>query len=455
MFRSLIIISIFGIFHSIAYAQNGWQSLFDGKTFNEWQKVAGEAKYEIADNAIVGITNANTPNTFLLSEKTYDDFILELEFKIDDEKTNSGIQFRSQYDEKGNEGKGRVYGYQYELDPSTRAWSAGIYDEGRRGWLYPLDLHANAKPFFKIGQYNKVRIECIGNVTQTFLNGSPVAVLVDDVDLNGHIALQVHSIGANDMPGKKIYWKDIRIKTEKLNLTPVSNVYVVNNSPNSLLPSEQKDGWQLLFDGVNTDQWRSAKGDYFPAKGWVVNDSELQVLPSNGGESTNGGDIITKKQYSAFDLSFQFKLSPGANSGVKYFVTLKEQNSGSAIGPEYQLLDDALHPDAKQGKNGNRTLASLYDLITSKKDSRFVKPIGEWNTGRIIATKDNKVKYFLNGLEVVSFVRGSDEFRTLVSDSKYKIWENFGEAEQGHILLQDHGDAVSFRSIKIRDLSNR
>lgn len=448
---------IAGICLSLTYAnaQSGWQYLFDGISLNGWKKVAGNAMYVVEDKAIVGTTTSNTPNTFLLSEKRYGDFILELEFKIDDEKTNSGIQFRSQYDEKGHEGKGLVYGYQYELDPSSRAWSAGIYDEGRRGWLYPLDLNAKAKSLFKPGEYNKVRIECIGTLTQTFLNGNPVAILEDGMDLSGHIALQVHSIGANDLPGKKIYWKDIKIKTKQLTFTPVSDCYVVNNLSNQLVTSEQKDGWELLFDGSNTDQWRSAKGNDFPSKGWVINDGELQVLPSNGGESTNGGDIITKKQYSAFDLSFQFKLSPGANSGVKYFVTLKEQNTGSAIGPEFQLLDDALHPDAKQGKNGNRTLASLYDLITSKKDTRFIKPIGEWNTGRIIATKDKKVTYFLNGLEVLSFVRGSDEFRALVSDSKYKVWENFGEAEQGHILLQDHGDAVSFRSIKIRDLSNQ
>lgn len=455
MFRSIIVITVFGFFYFVGNAQNGWQSLFDGKSFSGWNKVAGDAKYEISDNAIVGITTSNTPNTFLITEKTYGDFILELEFKIDDVKTNSGIQFRSHLDKDGNEGKGLVYGYQYELDPSPRSWTAGIYDEGRRGWLYPLDLNANAKPFFKLGAYNKVRLECIGSITQTFLNGNPVAILVDEMDLSGHIALQVHSIGGNDMPGKKIYWKNIRIKTEQLSLTPINNVYVVNNMPNALLSSEKNDGWELLFDGSNTDRWRSAKGDYFPSKGWFINEGALQVASSDGSESTNGGDIITKKQYSAFDLSFQFKLSPGANSGVKYFVTLKEQNSGSAIGPEYQLLDDALHPDANQGKNGNRTLASLYDLITSKKDTRFIKPIGEWNTGRIIATKDNKVTYFLNGLEVLSFVRGSDEFRALVSDSKYKVWENFGEAMQGHILLQDHGDEVSFRSIKIRDLSNQ
>lgn len=173
------------------------------------------------------------------------------------------------------------------------------------------------------------------------------------------------------------------------------------------------------------------------------------VLKSNGGESTNGGDIVTKAKYKVFDLSFEFKLSPGANSGVKYFVTLKEKTKGSAIGLEYQVLDDKLHPDAKLGRDGNRTLASLYDLMTSNQDGRARRPIGEWNRGRVVVTADNKVEHYLNGVKMLSYERGSKEFKDLVAKSKYKDWVNFGEANEGYILLQDHGDQVSFRSIKI------
>ena len=177
------------------------------------------------------------------------------------------------------------------------------------------------------------------------------------------------------------------------------------------------------------------------------------MLDGEGRESTNGGDIITNDQFAAFDLSFEFKLTPGANSGVKYFVTLAEASSGSAIGLEYQVLDDTLHPDAKLGRDGNRTLASLYDLIKAEKQKRFLRPIGQWNFGRIIVYPNDKVEHYLNGVKVLEYIRGSKEYKDLVATSKYIVWKNFGEAPKGHILLQDHGNAVSYRSIKIKKLN--
>jgi len=433
--------------------ETGWINLFDGKSFNGWKKVAGSAEYKIEDGAILGITVPNTPNTFLITEKEYGDFVLELEVKIEDSTSNSGIQFRSQYDPAGNKGKGKVFGYQYELDPSSRRWTAGVYDEGRRDWLYPLSLNASAQDMLSTGVYNKVRVECIGPNIRTWINNKPAASVVDAMDSKGVIALQVHSIGNPAMAGKKIYWKDIRIKTGSL--APSSfppTIYTVNTMVNTLADFEIKGGWKLLFDGKTSNGWKGAYKESIPSTGWEIKDGELKVLSSGGAESHNGGDIVTLEKFGAFDLSFDFKLSPGANSGVKYFVTLSENNSGSAIGLEYQVLDDSLHPDAKMGIKGNRTLASLYDLIKAQKTSRFIRQPGGWNTGRIVVYPNNHVEHYLNGVKVLEYERGSQAFRDLVAISKYKIWPNFGEAKEGHILLQDHGNEVSFRSIKIKVL---
>ena len=131
-------------------------------------------------------------------------------------------------------------------------------------------------------------------------------------------------------------------------------------------------------------------------------------------------------------------------------MTEQEKNTGSAIGLEFQILDDAKHPDAKLGAAGNRKLASLYDLIPSYKFTNSHKKIGEWNHGRVVVYPDNRVEHWLNGHKVVSYVRGDNIFKALVARSKYEKFPNFGEAEKGHILLQDHGNAVSFRSIKIK-----
>jgi hypothetical protein len=227
---------------------------------------------------------------------------------------------------------------------------------------------------------------------------------------------------------------------------------VVLDKPNTLTAAERRAGWQLLFDGQTTQGWRSAKGPSFPTHGWRVADGTLTTLAAEGKESANGGDIITRDTYSAFDFSFEFQLTPGANSGLIYFVTLAEQTPGSPIGLEYQLLDDARHPDAQLGQNGNRRLASLYDLIPAVKPQACQRPIGAWNVGRVVVYPTNHVEHYLNGVKVLEYDRGSPAFRTLVAGSKYHVWPNFGEAPAGHLLLQDHGFQVSFRSLKIRSL---
>lgn len=434
---------------------NNWQSLFDGKTLKGWKQLTGSATYTVENGMIVGTTVDKSPNSFLASDQRLTgDFVLEMETMMTDANTNSGIQFKSNFDAKANDGKGRVYGYQYELDPSARKWSGGIYDEGRREWLYPASNNPKGQLLFTPNVFHKVRVECIGNTVKTWLDGTPVSYLADSITSNeGILALQVHSIAKSKDAGIKIFWKNIRIQTK--NIKPLAfpeGIYVANLIPNKLTAYEEKSDWKLLLDGKTTTGWVGAYKKSFPDKGWELKDGLLKVLSSNGSESTNGGDIVTEQEFAAFDLSFDFKLTDGANSGIKYFVTLSEKNTGSAIGLEYQLLDDVLHPDAKLGRDGNRTLGSLYDLIKAQKTERFFRKPGNWNTGRVIVYPNNHVEHYLNGVKVLEYDRGSQAYRDLVAQSKYKVWPNFGEAEKGHILIQDHGNEVSFRSIKIREL---
>ncbi len=448
------VLSVFLVFLiSFSVFSQNWTNLFDGTTLTGWKQLAGKATYQVFRGTIMGVSVPNSPNSFLCTETEYGDFVLEMEVLVDDTLGNSGVQFRSHFDKSANAGAGKVYGYQYEIDPSSRRWTGGIYDEGRRDWLYPMTLNPKAQSYFKLKEFNKIRIECVGNETRTWINGIPAAYLVDMTDFHGFIALQVHAAPKPELAGQRVYFRNIRIKpiSKFVNDFP-KGIYVMNTIPNFLTDYEVKYGWKLLFDGDDSKGWRGAFKDGFPDKGWQIQDGNITVLSSQGKEGGVGGDIVTLDQYKAFDLSFDFKLTAGANSGVKYFVTLKEKTDGSAIGLEYQVLDDSLHPDAKLGMGGNRTMASLYDLIAAAKQKRFIHEIGQWNTGRVVVYPNNHVEHWLNGIKVLEYDRGSPAFRSLVAVSKYKVWPDFGEAKEGHILLQDHGNEVSYRSIKIRVL---
>ncbi|MFC1726793.1 DUF1080 domain-containing protein [candidate division KSB1 bacterium] len=221
-----------------------------------------------------------------------------------------------------------------------------------------------------------------------------------------------------------------------------NNTFCQTTKQNTLTSAEINAGWKLLFDGKTSNNWTSSTKEVFPEKGWKIENGELVVVPGGG-----GGDIVTEKKYSSFELSLEFKMVRGANSGIKYFVQPK-----TSIGLEYQILDDDNHPDADQGVGGNRKLASLYDLIPA--EDKNTKPVGEWNQARIIVN-GNHIEHWLNGKKVVEFERSTQIYRALVAKSKYKDYENFGMHQNGHILLQDHGDNVAFRNIKIRELTDK
>jgi hypothetical protein len=236
-----------------------------------------------------------------------------------------------------------------------------------------------------------------------------------------------------------------------LSLLVLSVVAVAQAAPNTLTPQEKTQGWKLLFDGKTHTGWRSTHDNQFPSSGWSVQDGLINVTETGGEEGGNAGDIITTRKYTNFELLVDFRITRGANSGIKYFVDPDlNKGPGSSIGFEYQILDDAVHPDAKKGVNGDRTLGSLYDMIPAAKD-KPARPIGEWNTARIVI-RGAHGEHWLNGKKVVEYDRFTPQFRKLVADSKYHVWPNFGEAHDGYILLQDHGFPVSFRNIKIREL---
>ncbi len=432
---------------SVLSAQN-WEPLFNGKNLNGWKKLNGKAEYKVVDGTIVGISKMGTPNTFLATKKTYGDFILEFDFKVDD-GLNSGVQFRSE--SKKEYQNGRVHGYQFEIDPSKRAWSGGIYDEARRNWLYPLTKNPAAQSAFKNNEWNKARIEAVGNSIATYINGVPCANIWDDMTPVGFIALQVHAIGNVAEEGKTVSWKDIRIcTTDVASYQTARKAPEVNVIANTISPNEAKEGWSLLWDGKTSEGWRGARLNSFPEKGWKMEDGILKVMKSGGAESANGGDIVTTKQYRNFILKVDFKITEGANSGVKYFVNPDmNKGAGSAIGCEFQILDDDKHPDAKLGVNGNRTLGSLYDLIPAPENKPFNKR--DFNTAMIIV-QGNYVEHWLNGVKLIEYTRQNQMWDALVDYSKYRDWPDFGNSEVGNILLQDHGDEVWFKNIKVKEL---
>ena len=445
----LLFISLF-IAISALGQEAKWQDLFNGKNLKGWKRLNGTADFIVKDKTIVGISKKGSPNTFLATNKMYDDFILEFEFKVDD-GFNSGVQIRSHSLKDYN--NGRVHGYQFEIDPSPRAWTGGIYDEARRGWLYPLTNNEIAQKAFKNLEWNTARVEAIGSSIRTWVNGVAAADLIDDMTLSGFIALQVHSVADGDV-GKSVSFRNIRVLTDNVEQfatqQTANEIEQVNAIINTISEKEKKDGWELLWDGKTTDGRRDARLDHFPEKGWIIDDGILKVMKSGGGEAAFGGDIVTRKKYKNFVLKVDFKITDGANSGVKYFVDPDlNTGEGSAIGCEFQILDDDKHPDANMGVEGNRKLGALYDLIPAPEDKPFRK--GFFNTAMIVV-KDNHVEHWLNNVKIIEYQRNNQMWEALVNYSKYKDWPNFGNAERGHILLQDHGDEVWFKNVKIKVL---
>jgi hypothetical protein len=293
-----------------------WKKLIR-KDLTVWEQLNGTAPFKLEKGVVVGTTVLNSPNSFLCTKAKYGDFILEFDTWFDPQM-NSGVQFRSE--SKPDYQNGRVHGYQVELDPSDRAWSGGIYDEARRGWLYSLDKNPEGKKALKVGGWNHYRIEAIGNSIRTWVNGVPCADLVDAMTPSGFIALQVHSIGKDESKvGLQVKWKKIRIITTNLEKyrTPYSPVIPqVSFLDNSLTEREKAEGWKLLFDGKTSNGWMNARTKTFPANGWEIKDGALSVNPATK-TTGGGGDIVTVDKYANFELIIDFMYKTGANRGIK------------------------------------------------------------------------------------------------------------------------------------------
>jgi len=208
-------------------------------------------------------------------------------------------------------------------------------------------------------------------------------------------------------------------------------------SPMRLTDAERQAGWVSLFDGRSTAGWRIFQAHDAPTS-WAVVDGNLTSVPP-------GGDLISDREYGNFELALEWRISSGGNSGILYRVT-EAAEATYETGPEMQVLDDARHPD---GKNRLTSAGSCFGLYPAP--AGIVKPAGEWNAVRILV-RGNHVEHWLNGVKVVQYELGSDDWKAKVAASKFKQWPGYGLAQRGHIALQDHGDVVAYRNIRIREL---
>lgn len=382
-----------------AHAQNatepGWKTLI-GDTFDGWERLGGEASYEISDGVVTGTSVANTPNTFLTTRQHYGDFVLEYEFKVDEE-LNSGVQIRSNSAPEFK--RGRVHGYQVEIDPDTkrgRLWTAGIYDEGRRGWLNDLSQNEEARKAFKPGAWNSIRVQAIGDRIRTWLNGVPAADLVDAMTPSGFIGLQVHGIGRDAAKlGKQVRWRGLRIQD--------LGVHV----------------WRPLFDGESLDGWKP-----LPGGEWEVVDGTIRGTSAR--DEARHGILLSEGSFDDFTVRFEFKVVSG-DSG---FYFRAEPVEGGVGVHGFQAEVDTSTETGGLYETGGRGWVSKPSY--GGNNGREVYRPGEWNE-MTVSAHGTRVVVHVNGIRTAE----------LLDDTQ-------GRA-RGHFGLQLHGGQdmdVSFRKLE-------
>ncbi len=413
-------------------AQAEWEPLFDGESLDGWKRLGGKATYRIESGSIVGESQSGTPNTFLATERSYGDFVLQLEYLVDPQ-LNSGIQIRSASTPEYR--RGQVHGYQVEIDPSPRAWSAGIYDEARRGWLFALETNPRAQKAFKQNDWNQVTIACVGPTIRTWLNGVPTSYLVDDMSLSGFIALQVHSV-SRENSGRTISWRNIRIATSDIEtiITSLDESFphVVNLIPNRLDQREAELGWRLLHDGDELDDWRPTKRN-----AWQMEDG---LLVSRAGKA--GNHLLSRSTFESFELQFEFRATRDAAGGVDWGVS--EGEKPTRLG--FHIADDA-SPAARSADDANG-VADLSGQLKATKPARFVNPAGRFNHARILVDHDGRVEHWLNHMRVLEFELGAEELRDALG-----LADSGGGPPEGHLRLRHDGDEIAYRSLKVREIT--
>ncbi len=349
-----------------------WKNLFDGKTLDGWVQRGGEAKYAVEDGAIVGTTVPKTPNSFLCTEKDYGDFILELEFKVDPQM-NSGIQIRSHEFQEGDPqpiglGKdipvGRVHGYQVEIDPSDRAWTTGIYDEGRRGWINDLRGNAAARYAFKQNEWNHVRVQAIGDTIKTWLNGVPAANLVDPMTLSGFIALQVHGIG-NREETMQVRWRNIRIQ------------------------DLGESHWEPLFNGKDLSGWNPNV-----ESSWSVKEGVL--VGKSSAEQKHHSLLFSGAEYGDFTAKVVFRALSG-NSGF-FFRAEKTDDEKGIRGFQAEIDTDGKNVGGLYETQGRQWMAQPDEAVLAK----AFQP-KEWNE-LTVSAHGQRIVIHLNGHKTVDLV---------------------------------------------------
>ncbi len=374
-------------FPNQSHAQK-WMPLFDGESMKGWTVKGGNAIYEVEDQAIVGKTVKGGPNTFLCTTKKFSDFILELEFKADP-GINSGVQIRSE--SRSEELGGIVYGYQVEIDTSKRAWSGGIYDESRRGWINNLRDNPDARAAFKPGEWNHYRIHCFGDHIRTWINGVPAADLRDSETLSGFIALQVH--GTQSEKQHQVSWRNIKI-----------------------LELGHSD-WAPLFNGDNLDGWNPLPGGQ-----WEVVDNTIHG--TSVVSEKRHGILLSDDIFHDFTVRFSFKVNKG-DSGF-YFRTQRVDGNVSVKG--FQIEVDTTFETGGLYETGGRAWVVKHD---AKKAHSGYKQ-GEWNT-MTLSAHGRDVTVHLNGKKTAELK--NDKGRT-----------------NGHFGLQLHGSQdmdVYYRDIHV------